>query len=96
MSDAVLQKRLTVLGANWIRRVGEALFREDDALARQQGWQVTVVSGGLGRRYRDPRFDALHACRRCDGSGETGSEPCALCGGSGRVTQIATWEGRLP
>jgi hypothetical protein len=96
VSGAVLRKRLAALGANWLRRAGEALFRKDDALARQRGWQVTVLGRGLARCYHDPRFDVLSACPRCEGSGETGVEPCALCGGSGRVTRIAIREGRLP
>ena len=40
-------------------RVGARLFASSDAAARRHGWQVTVRRGGLGRSYRDPRFDQL-------------------------------------
>jgi hypothetical protein len=41
------------------------VFATSDAVARQYGWHVTFTQGGLGRRYRDPRFDTLAA--RADG-----------------------------
>jgi hypothetical protein len=41
------------------RRAGHRLFSMNDEEARWQRWQVTETLGGLGRRYRDPRFDAL-------------------------------------
>lgn len=41
-----------------------ALFAADDDRAGQHGWQVTQTRGGRGRRYRDPRFDALGDSRR--------------------------------
>jgi hypothetical protein len=49
--------------ARWLatipRRLGDQLFAPNDAEARWRGWQVTRLHGGLGRRYRDPLFDAL-------------------------------------
>jgi hypothetical protein len=42
--------------ANARIRLGERLFRRLDEEASDHGWLVTPVQGGLGRRYRDPRF----------------------------------------
>jgi hypothetical protein len=41
------------------RRAGARLFARNDEEAGWHGWQVTETWGGLGRQYRDPRFDAL-------------------------------------
>jgi hypothetical protein len=67
-------------------RLGAQVFAADDAAARRLGWQVTAVRGGLGRRYRDPRFDGLVACSRCGGrGGRSRGAPCAACAGTGRI-----------
>jgi hypothetical protein len=51
------------LAAAWLigvpRRAGRRLFAMNDAEAGWHGWQVTETLGGLGRQYRDARFDAL-------------------------------------
>jgi len=51
------------LAAAWLvglpRRAGRRLFAVNDAEAGWHRWQVTETLGGLGRRYRDARFDAL-------------------------------------
>jgi hypothetical protein len=51
------------LAAAWLaglpRRAGRMLFAVNDAEAGWRGWQVTETFGGLGRRYRDARFEAL-------------------------------------
>jgi hypothetical protein len=41
----------------------------NDTEAYWWGWQVAKARGGLGRRYRDTRFDTLAACARCAGGG---------------------------
>src|SRR5450756_2652577 len=41
------------------RRAGRHLFAMKDEEAPWHRWQVTETLGGLGRQYRDPRFDAL-------------------------------------
>jgi hypothetical protein len=41
------------------RRAGRRLFAMNDAEAGWRGWQVTETLGGLGRQYRDARWDAL-------------------------------------
>jgi hypothetical protein len=45
-----------------LRRIGDQLFAAQDARARQRGWQITCQQGGLGRVYRDSRFDLPAAC----------------------------------
>lgn len=68
------------------RRICDRLFAADDARARGRGWQVAVRHGGLGRRYRDPRFDLLVTCTECDGAGVDGDDrPCRRCPGTGRL-----------
>jgi hypothetical protein len=75
------------LPATLVRAIGDHLFRDDDARARQRGWQVTTGHGGLSRTYRDPRFDHLRACPACLGSGNDQQDrDCDLCAGTGRVT----------
>jgi hypothetical protein len=69
------------------RRLGDRLFTWNDTEAYWRGWQITKVHGGLGRRYRDPRFDTLTACPQCLGGGTgTKDTPCAPCLGTGRVS----------
>jgi len=41
------------------RRAGERLFMAADEEANWRGWQITRLWGGVGRVYRDPRFDTL-------------------------------------
>jgi len=45
-------------------RLGQRLFAEPDRQAQRYGWQVSVIRGGLGRRYHDPRFDRFSAPAR--------------------------------
>lgn len=67
------------------------LFARADTDARRYGWQVTPTWGGLGRRYRDPRFDALTACADCHGCGTRAlGNPCRTCGGTGRIVAEPT------
>jgi hypothetical protein len=47
------------------RRLGDHLFFMNDAEAYWRGWQITKTHGGLGRRYRDLRFDTLAECPKC-------------------------------
>lgn len=62
------------------------LFRNDDATARQYGWQVRPTRWGFVRQYRDPRFDTLAACISCSGTGaDPGGAQCRACAGSGRI-----------
>lgn len=42
------------------RRIGARLFLDLDEEAYWRGWQVTPLHGGLGRDYRDFRFETLN------------------------------------
>lgn len=68
------------------RRLGDRLFAMNDAEAYWHSWQITATHGGLGRRYHDPRFDALADCPKCQGSGLTADQPCPPCHGTGRIS----------
>lgn len=68
------------------RRLGDRLFAMNDAEAYWNDWQIIPIHGGLGRRYRDPRFDALAECSRCRGAGVITAGPCSPCAGTGRIT----------
>jgi hypothetical protein len=68
------------------RRLGDRWFAMNDAEAEWRGWQMTRTHAGLGRRYRDPRFDMLAACVHCQGAGLDEDAPCVPCLGTGRVT----------
>ena len=75
---------------NWLaaipRRLGDRLFVTNDTEAYWRDWQITKTCGGLARRYRDPRFDMLAECPKCQGAGGTADLPCPPCLGTGRVT----------
>jgi hypothetical protein len=71
--------------AYFLRRWGDRWFAVNDTEAYWWGWQVTKTRGGLGRRYRDTRFDTLAACARCAGSGVWADAPCGPCLGTGRI-----------
>jgi hypothetical protein len=78
-----------------IEAVGDRLFRFDDQRAIERNWQITKRHSGLGRSYRDLRFDTLYPCFQCGGSGRTDREPCAECDGTGRVTWTDSYRERL-
>jgi hypothetical protein len=67
------------------RKLGDRLFAAHDAQARKNGWQIIPTNGGLGRCYRDPRFDSLATCPACPDASDQEDPPCQLCSGSGRV-----------
>jgi hypothetical protein len=77
---------LTDLLLRWLNVIGNKIFRADDCLARDQGWQIIPRKGGLSRSYRDPRFDLLLPCTACDGRGSNPrGATCSACYGAGRV-----------
>jgi DnaJ-class molecular chaperone len=69
--------------------LGERLFAADDETARARGWQIRRTR--MGRVYRDPRWDTVHACRFCAGTGahladsRIEADPCTHCGGIGVI-----------
>jgi len=77
--------------ARLIQAAGDRLFAANDREAGWHGWEVTRYQGGLGRGYRDPRFDTLMSCPLCGGSGAAWRDMCGgsgaawrdMCGGSG-------------
>jgi hypothetical protein len=69
----------------WIIRLADRLHAAEDARAQRRGWQITRTSGGMGREYRDPRWDLIAACEDCGGEGEHGAHCCATCQGRGTV-----------
>lgn len=69
-----------------MRRIGDVLFAPNDVEARWMGWEIASTHNGLGRRYRDPLFDKLTQCPRCEGAGISEGIPCLPCLGTGRIT----------
>ncbi len=72
--------------AYFLRRRGDRWFTMNDTEAYWWGWQITKTLAGLGRRYRDIRFETLAACARCAGVGVWADAPCGPCLGTGRIT----------
>lgn len=72
--------------AYFVRRRADRWYAMNDTEAYWRGWQIAKAHGGLGRRYRDCRFDTLAACARCAGAGVRAEAPCGPCLGTGRVT----------
>jgi len=69
-----------------IRLTGDRLFAAADAEAESRGWQVRRTRSGLGRSYRDPRFDLLVRCPDCGGRGVRSARwLCSECHGTGRL-----------
>jgi hypothetical protein len=65
------------------RRAGARLYARNDEEAGWHGWQVTETFGGLGRQYRDARFDQLRldpSIRRAELL-EDPAQPDRPCGG---------------
>jgi hypothetical protein len=75
---------------------GARLFAVQDRIAMQHGWVITKRRGGLGRSYRDPRFDWLRSCSLCEGRGVVEDQPCEPCGATGRVSLAPYLEGQSP
>jgi hypothetical protein len=61
-ADAI--RRAGALVAAWLtglpRRAGRRLFYMNDLEARWRNWEAIETSGGLGRQYRDRRFDLIN------------------------------------
>ncbi len=72
--------------ASYPRRWGDRWYTPNDEEACWRGWQTTRTHAGLGRRYRDPAFDSLAECSRCQGAGVRADVRCAGCQGTGRIS----------
>jgi hypothetical protein len=64
--------------AYFLRRRGDRWFAVNDTEAHWWGWQIAKTYGGLGRWYRDIRFDTLAACKRCASAGVWAEAPRGL------------------
>ena len=51
----------------FLERLENWLFADEDALARARGWTIRRTRGGLGRVYRDPRWDGVRRGAPCSG-----------------------------
>jgi hypothetical protein len=69
----------------WITTLADRLHAAEDTRARRRGWQITRTSRGMGREYRDPRWDLIAACEVCGGEGINGVHQCITCQGRGTV-----------
>jgi hypothetical protein len=73
---AAARTRLSLVFA----QAGDLIFARSDQEARWRAWDIQVRQAGLGRRYRDRRFDTLVPCLRCPGAGpEAGRAACLDC-----------------
>lgn len=74
--------------AGLVSLAGGRLFVMSDREAHWRGWQIERRCAGLGRRYRDPRFDTLSPCPHCGEADPTAAESfCAACSGTGRLVR---------
>jgi hypothetical protein len=58
-------ERLTGWMARCVQQLGDLMFASEDQEATWHAWDVERRDAGLGRRYRDRRFQALVPCPRC-------------------------------
>jgi hypothetical protein len=73
-------ERLADWTARCVQQLGDLVFALEDAEATWHAWNVEPRYAGLGRLYRDQRFDALVACPRCHRvSTVAGSAVCKQC-----------------
>jgi len=88
-------EKSTAASRTWFNRLLEHFHNwlfatDDDARATARGWQVTRVPNSRRRVYRDPRWDSLHECEPCGGTGWWPYEDavCPDCAGIGVVRSI--------
>ena len=70
--------------AYFLRLWGDRWFAMNDTEAHWRGWQITKALSGLGRHYRDTRFETLAACARYGGAEIWSDAPRGPCPGTGR------------
>ena len=74
--------------AEIFRRAGESLFMSCDEEAFWRGWEITQLRRGLGRSYRDPRFDTRRRAHHLDTLG--GESLCRPGARSGQTTRACS------
>ena len=81
-------ERLADWPARCVRQLGDVVFAGEDAEAAWHAWNVEPRYAGLGRLYRDQRFDALVACPRCHRiSTVAGRTVCQQCSAADRLVR---------
>jgi hypothetical protein len=77
------------------RRLGHALFRQNDEFAWRLGWQTRAGRLGLNRAYRCSSFKLPVRWRGCCGMRRFWDVDCGNCAGTGRVTLgLSSGDGR--
>jgi hypothetical protein len=65
---------------------GDLVFASKDAEASWHAWDMERRDAGLGRAYRDPRFDTLVSCPRChNASTVADGSACRQCAAAERL-----------
>jgi hypothetical protein len=81
-------ERLTDWMARCVRQLGGLVFASEDQEAAWHAWDVEQRCAGLGRLYRDQRFDALVSCPRCHCvSTAAGRTVCQQCSAADRLVR---------
>jgi hypothetical protein len=81
-------ERLADWTARCVQQLGDVVFATEDQEAAWHAWNVEPRYAGLGRLYRDQRFDALVACPRCHRvSTVTGRTVCQQCSTAERLVR---------
>lgn len=81
-------ERLADWTARCVQQLGDLVFAVEDQEAAWHAWDVEQRFAGLGRLYRDQRFDALVSCPRCHRvSTVTGSTVCKQCSATDRLVR---------
>jgi len=79
-------ERLAGWTARCVQQLGDVVFAVEDAEAAWRAWDVERRDAGLGRRYRDRRFQALVPCPRCHRvSTMAGGAVCQQCSAANRL-----------
>jgi hypothetical protein len=69
----------------FLRRIGHALFPQNDEFPRRHGRQGQAGRLGLNRAYRCSSFRLLTRWRECCGTRRFWDVDCGDCAGTGRV-----------
>jgi hypothetical protein len=81
-------ERLADWTARCVQQLGDLVFAVEDQEAAWHAWDVEHRYAGLGRLYRDQRFDALVSCPRCHRvSTDAGRTVCKQCSAADRLVR---------